>query len=406
MSEAIQLDEHLGHKGDRVFIHGLVLRADLNGQAATLIRFDDTERRWAVEVSDSHKKVRVRPVNLVTAKDRALTESMHAVFPQLWQDGKLKAECAISTPLIVDGESMANLPINRPLALDPDQYWHYKGGHELELKDGRLGWMMTTVEDCRVKWSFVAIFETRCDSLCLVLHKVNGFLAGISRNPRSERDKILDAYQFLTTLLAEKGSTIKIPFSPDERRLMKERMSLLNRNLADQMAHPERHWDEPPEKEDEVDVMASVLCPTGSLNNIDVIRVPPRPPAGLVPITRDFMRGEVVNGAVFVVKPMSQPKQQPMYLVHRLTISDAARGYGLADRVLLSTLPDCHDSSSFAIVTTVEECRLTRNACWVDLPENVVLGMFFQQTFDLPDERLIYGKEAPTPTVSLPPYMM
>ena len=101
-------------------------------------------------------------------------------------------------------------------------------------------------------------------------------------------------------------------------------------------------------------------------------------------MTRQFWSGEVVNGAVFQRMPKSQPPQQPIYLVHRLEISDPTRGYGLPERVLLSTFPDEHESSSFDIVGTVEEFRLTDPACWVDLPESVVLGLFHQQTHDLP----------------------
>lgn len=396
------LAAELGFKGDAVIIDHLTQRSDLNGKTGELLEF--ATGRWGVKVS-AKESVRVRPDNLVTTKDNAVNKAMREVFPDLWDGELLRQTCTLSTPLFVDGVEHPNVPLDRQLPLDPNETQHYVGGHVLELQDGRLTWMMTTVEDCRVKWSMCAYFLVHGGRLHLILFKVNAYLAGIKVNRRSEQLKMIDAYNYLAELLTEKGSAITMPLSMVELSLHEENMILMMRNMSDQAAHPEKYWDLPPEAEDADDVMAyETAKELVDHSNVDIYKELPRPPSRLVPVTRDFMMGEVVNGAIFMHMPNSRPPQQPIYLVHRLTISDADRGAGEAERVLLSTFPDCHEPDFFTIVETVKEIRKKDPACWVDLSEKDVLGLFFQQTGDTPYN---YGKKADAPpTVALPQYMM
>jgi len=68
------------HHGTRVSLHGLQSRPELNGQPATLIRWDADAGRWSVRIAGSDERMRVKPscIKLVSAKQ--LQEVANEVF--------------------------------------------------------------------------------------------------------------------------------------------------------------------------------------------------------------------------------------------------------------------------------------------------------------------------------------
>lgn len=150
-------------------------------------------------------------------------------------------------------------------------------------------------------------------------------------------------------------------------------------------------------------------APTREVRLVSVQMQPTQPPpsktyaqvdGSLQPLS--VRRGQLISGIVWYVGKRTDFQVQPIILVHNLKVTVAKAVSGMATRVLMTFMPECHEPGMFSVEDALESLSGPGLlVSFVQLPEHMVLDMFCQLTDD------DYGKRAQEPvSYVLPPQMM